>query len=55
MFRGRVRFTTPMLWGLAFLVTFVIGGLTGVLLANPAGGFPGPQHRCFWWRISTTC
>ena len=39
MFRGRVRFTTPLLWGLAFLVTFVIGGLTGVLLAIPPVDF----------------
>lgn len=39
MFRGRVRFTTPLLWGLAFLVTFVIGGLTGILLAIPPVDF----------------
>lgn len=35
MYRGRVRFSVPMLWSLAFAVTFVIGGLTGVLLATP--------------------
>ncbi|MCP1375853.1 cbb3-type cytochrome c oxidase subunit I [Dyella lutea] len=39
MFRGRVRFTTPLLWGLAFLVTFVIGGLSGILLAIPPVDF----------------
>jgi len=33
MWRGRVRFTTAMLWNLAFIPTFLIGGLTGVLLA----------------------
>jgi cytochrome o ubiquinol oxidase subunit 1 len=33
MYRGRVRFETPMLWTLGFMVTFVIGGMTGVLLA----------------------
>jgi cytochrome o ubiquinol oxidase subunit 1 len=33
MYSGLIRFTTPMLWSLAFLVTFVIGGITGVLLA----------------------
>ncbi|MFZ0256409.1 MAG: cbb3-type cytochrome c oxidase subunit I [Gammaproteobacteria bacterium] len=35
MFRGRVRFTVPMLYALAFVMLFVIGGLTGVILANP--------------------
>ena len=39
MYRGRVRFTTPMLWTLGFMVTFVIGGLTGVLLAVPPADF----------------
>ena len=33
MYGGRVRFDTPMLWSLAFIFTFVIGGMTGVLLA----------------------
>jgi cytochrome o ubiquinol oxidase subunit I len=36
MFRGRVRFTVPLVYGLAFSMLFVIGGLTGVLLANPS-------------------
>ncbi|MBO0902232.1 cbb3-type cytochrome c oxidase subunit I [Jiella sonneratiae] len=36
MFRGRVRFSVPMLYALAFLILFVVGGLSGVLLANPA-------------------
>ena len=35
MFRGRVRFTPPMLFSLAFIVTFVIGGMTGIILATP--------------------
>jgi cytochrome o ubiquinol oxidase subunit 1 len=39
MFRGRVRFETPILWSLGFIVTFVIGGLTGVLLAVPPADF----------------
>ena len=30
MYRGRVRFTTPMLWTMGFMVTFTIGGMTGV-------------------------
>ncbi|HEY0525603.1 MAG TPA: cbb3-type cytochrome c oxidase subunit I [Stellaceae bacterium] len=39
MYGGRVRFTTPMLWSLGFIVTFVIGGMTGVLLAVPPADF----------------
>ncbi|MGH7223404.1 MAG: cbb3-type cytochrome c oxidase subunit I, partial [Gemmataceae bacterium] len=39
MYRGRVRFTTPMLWTLGFIVTFTIGGATGVLLAVPPNDF----------------
>ncbi|MCK4934361.1 MAG: cbb3-type cytochrome c oxidase subunit I, partial [Simkaniaceae bacterium] len=39
MYRGRVRFTTPMLWFLGFAVTFTIGGMTGVMLAVPAIDF----------------
>jgi len=35
MFRGRVRFDTPMLWFMGFVATFTIGGVTGVLLAVP--------------------
>ncbi|HVB80428.1 MAG TPA: cbb3-type cytochrome c oxidase subunit I, partial [Candidatus Binataceae bacterium] len=35
MFRGRVRFTVPMLYSLAFMMTFVIGGATGIMLAMP--------------------
>src|SRR4029450_8459471 len=39
MYGGRVRFTVPILWTLGFMVTFVIGGLTGVLLAVPPVDF----------------
>lgn len=39
IFRGRIRFTTPMLWTLGFIVTFVIGGMSGVLLAVPPADF----------------
>ena len=35
MFRGRLVFRTPVLFSLGFIVTFVIGGMTGVLLAVP--------------------
>ncbi len=39
MYRGRVRMSAPMLWTMGFLVTFPVGGLTGVLLAIPASDF----------------
>jgi cytochrome o ubiquinol oxidase subunit 1 len=39
MYGGRIRFTTPMLWSLGFIVTFVLGGMTGVLLAIPPVDF----------------
>jgi cytochrome o ubiquinol oxidase subunit 1 len=39
MYAGRVRFETPMLWSVGFMVTFIIGGLTGVLLAVPPADF----------------
>ena len=39
MYRGRIKFEVPMLWTVGFMVTFVIGGMTGVLLAVPAADF----------------
>src|ERR1700680_317912 len=39
MFGGRVVYTTPILWSIGFMVTFVIGGMTGVLLAAPPVDF----------------
>jgi len=39
MYGGRIRFETPMLWSIGFVVTFVIGGMTGVLLAVPPADF----------------
>ncbi|MGL4206743.1 MAG: cytochrome o ubiquinol oxidase subunit I [Aeromonadaceae bacterium] len=39
MYRGRVEFSTPILWTLGFLVTFTLGGMTGVLLAVPGANF----------------
>ena len=39
MYGGRIRFATPMLWSIGFMVTFVIGGMTGVLLAVPPADF----------------
>jgi cytochrome o ubiquinol oxidase subunit I len=39
MFAGRIRFATPMMWSIGFMVTFIIGGLTGVLVAVPPADF----------------
>jgi cytochrome o ubiquinol oxidase subunit I len=39
MYRGRIRFELPMLWTVGFMITFVIGGMTGVLLAVPPADF----------------
>ena len=39
MYRGRIRFELPMYWTVGFMVTFVIGGMTGVLLAVPPADF----------------
>jgi cytochrome o ubiquinol oxidase subunit 1 len=39
MWGGRVRFTVPVLWSIGFMVTFVIGGMTGVLMAVPPADF----------------
>ena len=39
MYRGRIKFEVPMMWTVGFMVTFVIGGMTGVLLAVPPADF----------------
>ncbi len=39
MYRGRIRYELPMLWTIGFMVTFVIGGMTGVMLAIPPADF----------------
>ncbi|WP_286789190.1 MULTISPECIES: cytochrome o ubiquinol oxidase subunit I [unclassified Pseudomonas] len=39
MYKGRIRFTTPMMWTIGFIITFSIGGMTGVLLAVPGADF----------------
>jgi cytochrome o ubiquinol oxidase subunit 1 len=39
LYGGRIRFDTPILWAIGFMVTFVIGGMTGVLLAVPPADF----------------
>ncbi|QEL54101.1 cytochrome o ubiquinol oxidase subunit I [Chromobacterium paludis] len=39
IYKGRLRFETPILWTLGFMVTFSIGGMTGVLMAVPGADF----------------
>lgn len=39
MYRGRIKFDVPMLWTVGFMITFTVGGMTGVLLAVPAADF----------------
>ncbi|HSX28596.1 MAG TPA: cytochrome o ubiquinol oxidase subunit I [Candidatus Saccharimonadales bacterium] len=39
MFRGQIRFSTPMLWFIGFIVTFTVGGVAGVVLAVPPADF----------------
>ena len=39
MYGGRIVFSTPTLWSIGFMVTFVVGGMTGVLLAVPPADF----------------
>lgn len=39
MYKGRIRFDTPMLWFLGFVITFSIGGMAGVMLGNPPVDF----------------
>jgi cytochrome o ubiquinol oxidase subunit 1 len=39
MYGGRINYSTPILWSIGFMITFVIGGVTGVLLAVPPADF----------------
>jgi cytochrome o ubiquinol oxidase subunit 1 len=39
MYGGSIRFTVPVYWALGFMITFVLGGMTGVLLAIPPADF----------------
>src|SRR5579871_2000811 len=39
MFGGRISYRVPMLWAIGFMFTFTIGGMTGVLLAEPPADF----------------
>ena len=39
MWGGQLTFETPMVWAIGFLVTFLFGGLTGIVLASPVLDF----------------
>lgn len=39
MYHGRIRYELPMMWTVAFMLTFTIGGMTGVMLAVPPADF----------------
>ncbi|MDR5749450.1 MULTISPECIES: cytochrome o ubiquinol oxidase subunit I [unclassified Caballeronia] len=39
IYRGRLEFSSPILWTIGFIVTFTIGGMTGVMLAIPGADF----------------
>ncbi|WP_022945446.1 cytochrome o ubiquinol oxidase subunit I [Pseudoalteromonas ruthenica] len=39
MYRGRLRITVPVLWTIGFMITFTVGGMTGVLLAIPGADY----------------
>lgn len=39
MYRGRIKFDLPMMWTVAFMLVFVVGGMTGVMLAVPPADF----------------
>lgn len=39
MHKGKVVFTTPMLWSIGFIITFLLGGMTGVFMASPPADF----------------
>ncbi|MBW8897567.1 MAG: cytochrome o ubiquinol oxidase subunit I [Massilia sp.] len=39
MYKGRIRYELPMMWTVSFMLTFIIGGMTGVMLAVPGADF----------------
>ncbi|HZZ12942.1 MAG TPA: cytochrome o ubiquinol oxidase subunit I [Paraburkholderia sp.] len=39
IYKGRLQFTTPILWTMGFMITFTIGGMTGVMMAIPGADF----------------
>src|ERR1700710_907904 len=39
IYKGRLEFSSPVLWTIGFMITFTVGGMTGVLLAVPGADF----------------
>jgi len=39
IYKGRLQFSSPVLWTIGFMITFTVGGMTGVLLAVPGADF----------------
>jgi cytochrome o ubiquinol oxidase subunit I len=39
IYRGRLEFSAPVLWTIGFMITFTIGGMTGVMMAIPGADF----------------
>ncbi|MDU0810870.1 MAG: cytochrome o ubiquinol oxidase subunit I [Burkholderia sp.] len=39
IYRGRIEFTAPVLWTIGFIITFTIGGMTGVMMSIPGADF----------------
>ena len=53
IYKGRVRFQTPMLFAIGFVSLFVSGGLSGPFLAQPVLDIPLARHRTSWSGTST--
>jgi Cytochrome C and Quinol oxidase polypeptide I len=49
MWKGQLTFETPMVFAIGFAVTFLFGGMTGVLLASPRSTSTSPTPTS-WWR-----
>ena len=53
LWRANIHLTIPMLFAIAFILTFVNGGITGLFLGNVVVDVPLSATPCSWWRIST--
>lgn len=39
LLKGKIVFATPMCWSIGFIITFLLGGMTGVFMASPPADF----------------